>query len=104
MITYLMILMNNLKNCEWCYLGIVKSDDPESHCITCITILERKSRYSISSHGICRFCARRIKRMRKTGKHLLTHYMSDGRRCKGSRKLDFYNRKLIIISEGFDSI
>ena len=52
--------------------------------------------------GICRYCGKVVKRL-KNKKHLRTHYLN-GMTCAGSRRLDFYNRGLLKISESFDKI
>ena len=59
------------------------------------------SKINKENKGICRFCGKAIKLL-KNKKHLYTHNFYYNRVCFGSRRLDYDNRNLALISENFD--
>ena len=56
--------------------------------------------------GICRYCGHNIKLL-KSGKHVKSHYMGfkiKYGKCEGSRRLDYKNRNILLISENLDRV
>lgn len=94
--------MIQITRCEFCGISI---KEPNTHCSVHTAIFSRRASVCSPTHGICRFCGHKIKRL-KNGKNLRWHYSNQADRtiCQGSRKLDFAHKGLLKISEGFDNI
>ena len=59
------------------------------------------SKINKENKGICRFCGKAIKLL-KNKKHLYTHKVDCNHTCFGSRRLDYDNRNLALISVNFE--